>query len=178
MRAIGIRGRDASNRARRIRALLAGTALSALTVLPAAAQNATWKDPATVPGPVPLTFDFDAGANWVGGLVPTGTATFDAATKRDLSFSIDTVVDGWTFTTGALNYTFTNGHILSFIGFGITINAGSATIVNNNLVTFNNSSSAGSAAITNNAAAALIFSNSSTAANASITNNSGASTVF
>ncbi|HKH01235.1 MAG TPA: hypothetical protein VKB08_11010, partial [Bradyrhizobium sp.] len=90
MRAIGIRGRDASNRARRIRALLAGTALSALTTLPAAAQNATWKDPATNPGsvagPVAGTFDFDAALNWTGG-VPTGIATFNASTPALLSFS-------------------------------------------------------------------------------------------
>src|SRR5437868_4356996 len=92
MRAIGIRGRDASNRARRIRALLAGTALSALTTLPAAAQNATWKNPATVAGPVALTFAFDAGANWVGNVVPTGIATFDASATRDLSFVTNTTV--------------------------------------------------------------------------------------
>src|SRR5436305_7970764 len=109
MRAIGIGGRGASNRARRIRALLAGTALSALTTLPAAAQDATWRNPATVVGPVVGTRDFDAGLNWVGNVAPTGIATFDASTTRALSFITNTTVGAWTFTTNALDYTFTNG---------------------------------------------------------------------
>src|SRR5438045_1627482 len=98
MRAIGIRGRDASNRARRIRALLAGTALSALTTLPAAAQNATWLNAATFTGPVAGTFDYDAAGNWTVGTPvaltngPTGTATFNGSTTRALSFSINTSV--------------------------------------------------------------------------------------
>src|SRR4051812_1571192 len=96
MRAVGIRGRDASNRARRMRALLAGTALSALTALPAAAQDATWKSGAAVAGPVAGTFDFDAALNWTGG-VPTGIATFNAATSNAISFSANTNIGAWTF---------------------------------------------------------------------------------
>src|SRR5438067_2269996 len=129
MRAIGVGGRGASNRARRIRALLAGTALSALTTLPAAAQNATWNNVATVAGPVLGTFDFDAGLNWVGNVVPTGIATFDASTTRDLSFLTNTTIGAWTFT-GSQAYTFTNTHNLAFIGTGISVLGGSATIVN------------------------------------------------
>jgi autotransporter-associated beta strand protein len=177
MRAIGIRGRGASNRARRIRALLAGTALSALTTLPAAAIDATWLGPlAAVPGPLVGTLDFDAPANWAPGSVPTGIATFGGSGTPALSFSTNTTVGAWTFNASASNYTFTNANALTFNGAGIAVFGGSATINNNSVVSFSNSSTAGSATITNSAG--LTFLNSSTAANATITNNTGAITAF
>jgi len=174
MRAIGKAGRGASNRARRIRALLAGTALSALTTLPAAAQNATWLNPAPIPGPVLGTRDFDDAANWTVGTPvaltngPTGTATFGVSTTTDLSFSTDTTVGAWTFGAGASNYTFTNGQTLAFSGAGISVLGGSATITNNFNLNFNNSSTAGNATITNNHN--TIFFNNSSAGNATILN--------
>ena len=172
MRAIGIRGRDASNRARRIRALLAGTALSALTTLPAAAQNATWLNPATVAGPTLGTFDYDAAANWTPGTPvaltngPTGTATFGVSTTAALSFSANTTVGAWTFNAGASNYTFTNAHVLTFSGGGISVLGGSASITNSNFVIFNNGT-AGNAAIVNNGT--VTFNTLSSAGNATIT---------
>src|SRR3954453_8422637 len=174
MRAIGKAGRGASNRARRIRALLAGTALSALTTLPAAAQNATGLNPAPIPGPVLGTRDFDDAANWTVGTPvaltngPTGTATFGVSTTTDLSFSTDTTVGAWTFGAGASNYTFTNGQTLAFSGAGISVLGGSATITNNFNLNFNNSSTAGNATITNNHN--TIFFNNSSAGNATILN--------
>jgi hypothetical protein len=53
------------NHARRMRALLAGTAISAAATLPAAAQNATWL---VTPG----TNNYNTAANWNSAAVPTG----------------------------------------------------------------------------------------------------------
>jgi autotransporter-associated beta strand protein len=169
MRSVGIRGRDASNRARRMRALLAGTALSALTALPAAAQDATWL---LNPG----TGNFNTAANWTPAAVPTGVATFGVSNTTAVSFSASTIVGAWTFNAGASNYTFTNANALTFDGAGISVFGGSATIVSNGIVRFLNSSTAGTATITNNAG--LFFAASSTAGNAIINNNSGAGTTF
>jgi Ribulose-phosphate 3 epimerase family len=61
-------------------ALLATTALVAVAVLlPGVAQavDATWLNTATVAGPTPGTFNFDADANWTPATVPNnGTAIF------------------------------------------------------------------------------------------------------
>src|SRR5437868_4836035 len=159
MRAIGIRGRDASNRARRIRALLAGTALSALTTLPAAAQNATWN--------LNGTGNFNTAANWTPAAVPTGLATFGVSNATAVSFSANTTVGAWTFGAGASNYTFTNSQSLTFTGAGISVLGGSVTINNNiskNLI-FNNGT-ADTATINNNGL--LTFNNTSSAGNATI----------
>ena len=134
--------------------LLAGAALAALvaSILPAAGQNATWNATATVAGPTPSTFDFNAPANWTPNAAPigpTGTAFFGATTTQNLSFSAPaTLIDGWTFNVGASAYTFTNEQLIFFNGAGILINGGSATITNNGLggiIIFRNFSTAGSA---------------------------------
>ena len=163
--------------------LLASAALL-VTVLPAAAQNATWSS-------TPGTADYNTSTNWSTGSVPTGTATFGSTNSSSLSFSAagTTTVGGWTFSAGASAYTFTLGanpnQALTFNGAGIVINGGSASIINNaglgatNTIQFTGSSTAGSANITNTSGifgqATIEFLNASTAGNATITNvNSGA----
>jgi autotransporter-associated beta strand protein len=144
---LGARLRRAWRAALRV-ALLAFSALIAGT-LQAAAQDATWNDPATVPGPAVATFDFSNALNWTPAAVPTGTAFFGTSSTTHLSFSAATTIGGWTFNAGASNYTFNNGAPLEFNGAGIVINGGSATIQNNLQMFFINSSSAGSATIAN-----------------------------
>jgi autotransporter-associated beta strand protein len=162
-------------------ALLASSALL-LAALPAAAQDATWNNPATVAGPVAGTFDFNTAANWTPATVPTGTAFFGTSSTTALSFSTNTSIGGWTLNAGASNYTFTDGQNLNFTGAGIVINGGSATITitNTGLIGFNNPSAAGSATngiVINGGSAtitnfgALLFLFTSTAGSATITNN-------
>ncbi|MDP2408912.1 MAG: autotransporter domain-containing protein [Pseudolabrys sp.] len=145
--------------------LLASTALSLAAILPAAAQDATWL---ASPG----TADFNTGANWSTGAVPTGTASFDTSSQTALTFSADASFDGWTFNAGASAYTFANNHVLTFNSAGIVINGGSATITNDafGALWFNNTSTADGATITNNGL--LGFSSSSTAGSAAIANSS------
>jgi autotransporter-associated beta strand protein len=156
----------ASARSRkRWRIALAGASLSAVA---AHAQDATWLPPPATP-----TSDFNNPANWTPVAPPagpTGTAFFGQSNTTALSFSADTAIGGWTFNTGASNYTFTNGHALDFNGSGIVINGGSATITNNDILRFI-SSTAGSATIINNFS--MGFFDSSTAGSATITNNAG-----
>lgn len=148
-------------------ALLASTALAVATVIsapgPARAQDATWL---ANPG----SADFNTGSNWSSSSVPTGTAYFDATSTSSLAFSTGpTTVGGWTFNTGASNYTFTNNNQLYFNGAGIAVNGGSVTINSNNELIFFNSSTAGNAAINNSDD--LQFFDTSTAGTAAITNN-------
>lgn len=150
-------------------ALVASSTLIAASSL-AAAQDATWL---LNPG----SGNFNTGANWSTGTVPTGTAFFGLSNVTALSNSLNTTVGGWTFNVGASNYTFTtpNNRSVTFNGAGIVVNGGSITIDNNNTFTFNNASSAGNAVIANTAAIGndrnLIFNDTSTAGNAVITNN-------
>jgi hypothetical protein len=175
------RGSGRSHARLRIAALLAGVSLSAVA---AHAQDATWLLNATVPGPVPGTFDFNAPANWSPPTFPsgpTGTATFDKSNTPNLSFSASTTtVGGWTFNAGASNYSFTNESTLEFGDAGIVINGGSATITNRvgGLTRFINSSSAGSATIVNRFGGATFFFDFTDAANANIINRFGGLTSF
>ncbi|WP_245350476.1 autotransporter domain-containing protein [Bradyrhizobium sp. UFLA03-84] len=156
-----------------------------VTVLPAAAQDATWVFNPTVGGPVPGTPDYNGAANWTPATVPTGTATFGSTNSPRLSFSAtNTSVGGWTFNAGASAYTFgLVGQTLTFNGAGIAIDGGSATfnINANGVITstlqFLNASSAGNATIINNNSpgAALTtntvaFFNTSSGGNATINN--------
>jgi autotransporter-associated beta strand protein len=152
------RGRRTCARVRT--ALLASSALIAMA-LPAAAQ-ATWL---LNPG----SGNFNSGANWSTGNVPTGTASFGTSNTTGLSFSVNTTIGGWTFNTGAPSYNFTNERTLHFTGVGIVINDGSATITNQNVLRFLGSSTAGNATITNNDL--LQFAFTSTAGSSTITNN-------
>src|SRR6202048_2921312 len=170
------RGSGRSHARLRIAALLAGVSLSAVAAQP---RGATWLLNATVPGPVPGTFDFNAPANWSPPTFPsgpTGTATFDKSNAPNLSFSASTTtVGGWTFNAGASNYSFTNESTLEFGDAGIVINGGSATITNRvgGLTRFINSSSAGSATIVNRFGGTTFFSSFSNAGAANITNRFG-----
>jgi len=98
--------------------------------------------------------------------VPTSTASFGPSSQNNVSISSAiTTVDGWTFNSGALAYTFVNSIILSFTGAGI-INGGSATINNNfGVLDFHNTSTADSATI-NNSGGLVRFFDSSTAGTA------------
>ncbi len=127
------------------------------------AQDATWKQ-------TPTSGDFNTGSNWSSNAVPIGMAYFGTSNTTSLTFSADTLIDGWTFNAGADDYNFTigGGHTLEFDTAGILVNGGSATITNNAHLYFRASSSAGSATITNNAE--LLFFNHSTAGSATITN--------
>src|SRR3954452_7622055 len=159
-----------------VRRLLASTALSLAPVSPAAAQDATWL---ASPG----SGDFNTGANWSAGSVPTGSASFDTSFTTNLTVSSHTTLGGLTFNPGASAYTFANDQALTFNSAGVVINGGSASITNSNAgsLAFNNSSSAGSANITivANAAspASLTFNGTSTAGNATIVNNSSSTAV-
>jgi autotransporter-associated beta strand protein len=148
--------------------------------------NITWKKH-------PGSNDFDTGGNWTGGVVPGSldTAICGFSSKTSLTFSSsNTTLRGWTFNKGAPNYAFdvASGHDLAFVGAGISTKgsivhltiggeidfdssatAGTAKILNNNILQFFNSSTAGSAKITNDDA--LIFLNTSNAGKASIANN-------
>ena len=148
--------------------LLATTALVAVTAFAsgaAKAADATWLQ-------TPTSDNFNTAANWSPATVPTGgTAFFGTSNQTALTFSLDTLADGWTFNSGASAYTFTNNHALVFDGAGIVINGGSATITNDDAVFFNGASStAGNATINNVSFGTLNFNFNSTAGNATITN--------
>ena len=141
-------------------AVMAGCAL---WTAPALSQDATWL---LSPG----TGDFNTNANWNPATVPTGTAFFGLSNTTALSFLADATLGGWTFNAGASDYDFTNAQTLSFVGAGIAINGGSATIANLGTLQFYNTSTAGSATITNTRFTG--FNDTSTAGSATITNNS------
>lgn len=152
---------------RRITALrstaLAGGVLAALLAAsPALAQNATWS---AMPG----TGDFNTGTNWIGGVVPTGTATFGATNNPGLSVTGNFELGGFTFNAGAPAYTFTfnvnRGH--GFLGAGIVNGRNQTFVVNASQFQFINSATAGEASFTVNSG--LRFSNTSTAGASTIT---------
>ena len=131
---------------------------------PAMAADATWS---ATPG----SGDFNTAANWDTGSVPTGsTATFGASTTTSLTFSGTATVDGFTINSGTYDFT-TNGHLLSFMGAGITINGGAASV--SGPVYFYGSSSASTAAF-DTTGAGITFWGSSTAADASISGSGAA----
>lgn len=154
----------------RRRTLLASTALTTLllaSVLPGAAQNATWL---TTPG----SADFNTGTNWNTGNLPTGTATFGTSGTTNLTITSSATLGELVFDTGASNYNFsTNLQTLTLAGAGIVINGGSATFNMTGgmfvAMSFWNSSSAGTATITGSG---LSFFGNSTAGFANITNDS------
>ena len=137
---------------------------------PAHAQNATW-----LLNPPSASGNFNTAANWIPATVPTGTAFFGTSNVTALTFSANTSVGGWTFNAGASAYTFANNQSLVFLGAGIVINGGSASIINSGDLHFLGTSTAGSATITSNND--LNFLGTSTAGNAAITNNNNSGTV-
>jgi autotransporter-associated beta strand protein len=168
--------------------------LSIVAVAPACAQNATWKSS-------PGSNDFNTGANWTGGSVPTGTASFGSSSTTDLVLSTDATLRALTFNAGAPAYSIaTGGNILTLLGTGIVNNssnaptidasggalgfggaasAGNAVIDNSaGVVAFGNNASAGSSTITATNNAALLFFNRASAGDATIRLNSGAGIQF
>lgn len=154
--------------------LASSTALAA----PAFAQDATWS--AT---PENATFggraDYTAPGNWVGGTVPTGTATFDATSETDIFFDNrvrdqHVMIGRFVFTAGAPAYTFTlESDELSFTGQGIVNNSSAIqTLIAGNRSTlhFTNSSSAGNASLrAQGGTGSISFEGSSNAGTATIT---------
>jgi autotransporter-associated beta strand protein len=160
---------------------------------PALAADATWLAS-------PADGDFNNAANWSGGAVPDGIATFGASSVTTVTFSGSANLGGFTFASGAPAYTFINNSIQTviFTGAGIVngsaatfsidngsamefrqaASAGSATINVNNLLPDNGSTvlsfwdtaSAKSSTITNNFQ--VLFANASTAGDATLINNS------
>jgi autotransporter-associated beta strand protein len=126
-----------------MRALFAGTAISAAATLPAAAQNATWL---ANPG----TNNYNTAANWNPAAVPTGTATFGNSNRTALSISANTTLNAWKFNIGAPAYSFNIG-----TGIGLTFNPGvsgggiiiqgnsDVNIINNGTLTFSGNSNPG-----------------------------------
>jgi autotransporter-associated beta strand protein len=148
-------------------------AVALLSAMPAHAQDATWSSN-------PFTATYDLFFNWTPAAVPTGTASFGATNTPDLNILTSTTVGGWTFNAGAPAYTFTLSPIAAvrFVGAGI-VNGGSATIFNNDIVSFENSSTAGNATIINILPTSLIeFSGSANAGNATITSAPALSSVL
>jgi len=166
--------------------LTIAAAASIITVIepsPARAQNsANWLSN-------PVDGNFNNGANWGGGTVPSNTAFFSASNVTSIGINTSTNVSGWTFNPGASNYAFNINGPFSFLGGGIVINGGGATInvngaglsfgaastadastiFNNVQLQFVAQSTAGTASITNSGA--MFFANSATAGSATITNN-------
>lgn len=158
-------GKDCFKAGSRLRAaLLTSSALALAWALPAspsrAASNGTWLTS-------PASNDYSNGANWNGGFVPVGTASFGTSATTSLTIS-SVSVGGWTLNAGASNYTFFVSNTLNFTGAGISVNGGSATINNNSSLVFFSSSTAGNATINNNND--LQFVDNSTAGSATINN--------
>ena len=98
-------------------ALLAGTAL---TALPAMAQDATWL---ANPG----SSNFNSAANWSPSSVPSGTAFFGVSNTTTVDITAATTLGGFTFNPGASDYRFNNGASLTFNGAGISVGRSCAT---------------------------------------------------
>jgi hypothetical protein len=119
--------------------LLATTALVAVTVFApgtVGAQDATWLFS-------PTSNNFNTEANWMPATVPTGTAFFGTSNTTALAISIGGAAGGWTFKVGASAHTFANSQKYSFTGAGIVINGGSASIINDDDLSFLGTSTAG-----------------------------------
>jgi len=81
-----------------------------------------WEVMAVAPGAI-ASPDGLPREGWTPATVPTATATFGFSNVTGVTFSVDTTVGGWTLTTGATNYVFTNNNALTFNGAGILIGA-------------------------------------------------------
>jgi autotransporter-associated beta strand protein len=168
------------------------TAALVVTVGRADAVDADWLSN-------PSSGDYLAGANWSGGAVPNGTATFGTSTITSLTIGSSRTVGTWIFSPGASDYTITvDGEAaFQFLGDGIVVNGGSVALdINSSFVRFGNTSSAGTATInvnngslsfaqTASAGSAFItsdgeidFRNGSTAGNATLTNSIGGIVYF
>lgn len=155
--------------------LLATTALSSLVGIDSQAfgQDATWR---LRPG----SFNFNTGANWSTGTVPTGTATFGASNRTLLLFSAGTGLEAISLRVDAPTYLFwLRGQDLTLFGAGIQ-NASlyAPVFANDGSLNFVGSSTAANATIANILNGRTYFLDSSTASGAAIANLEGGSTVF
>jgi outer membrane autotransporter protein len=173
---------------------LAVAAAAALICLnaSASAQNATWRD---------FGSNWETGANWTPGTVPTGVATFEGAVPLNPTIASNVLIGETNFsaTAGAYSVFVLGSGSLTFYGAGVTNNsantqtfnnvgaiqfigtssAGTNTQFNNQgTIEFNFSSTAGSASIENTGSASLSFNANSTAANATIINREFATVAF
>jgi autotransporter-associated beta strand protein len=181
---------------RSVALLLATTALSSLFGIDSQAfgQDATWR---LRPG----SFNFNTGANWSTGTVPTGTATFGASNRTLLLFSAGTGLEAISLRVDAPTYlfwlrgqdltlsgagiqnaslyapVFANDGSINFVGSSTAANATIANILNGS-TNFLDSSTAGGAAIANIEGGATKFYSASTAGAAAITTNRGGYTYF
>ena len=130
----------------------------------------------------PGTNDYNTASNWSLGFVPgyVYIAFFDSTKVPSLSINSGTQirVGEWIFTPNATQYNFTigpNNTVFEFIGEGIVINGGSATItvLPGSSLNFWNASSAGKATI--NSSGSIAFLDVSTGGIANITNNANVS---
>ncbi|MCX5516566.1 autotransporter outer membrane beta-barrel domain-containing protein [Kaistia algarum] len=135
------------------------------------AADATWS---TSPG----SGNFNANANWVGGTVPEGTATFGASGVTSLSFSQQTTTGAWVFAPGAPAYDFAVDSVIGveFTGAGIETNGAPVTVTvgMSSSLYFSNASTADDANLVNaTSQSSIVFGDESTAANAHIMNSGG-----
>jgi autotransporter-associated beta strand protein len=148
-------------------AIVAGGVLAG-AIGPASAQSATWKSN-------PGSNDFNAGANWSGGTVPAGTASFGSSNTTDLALSGDATLGALRFKAGAPAYTINvGGNVLRLTGVGIVNNSANAPIINAccGVLEFRNAATAANAVI-NSTGGAVGFFGDSSAGSAAITTSSG-----
>ncbi len=131
-------------------ALLFAPAVLAASPMAALAQNATWLAN-------PATNQFNSAGNWTAG-IPTGTATFGAASTTAISLAPGGVtVGGFQFDPGAPAYSFTGTSGLTFNGAGIVNNSASAPAISMTgaSIAFTNAASGGNARLILNPGASL-----------------------
>lgn len=179
--------RGPSSRRSLLPLLLASTALAALSSQPVLAQAVEWHPAPGVAGPEAGSFDYMAGANWVGGAPPAGgeIADFGDSAGREVSFSSPPsdgiVVSGWRFAPtdpAASNYVILNtgGHHVSFVGSGVDVESGTVWFRNQDSgLYFFNATTAGAMTIHNAGGgdSVIVFSDDATAGTARITNERG-----
>ncbi|MGE3869063.1 MAG: autotransporter domain-containing protein [Pseudorhodoplanes sp.] len=137
-------------------------------VRPALAQDATWS---ATPG----SDDITAGANWVGGVTPTGIGSFGASNTTNLTMGANATFGGLTTLLGSPDYTINimpaGSRLLIIDGAGVTVNGGALNLVVGHELRFNNNATAGAANITNNVNGSTSFNNNSSAGSSTFTNN-------
>jgi len=121
-----------SSIARRLAITSAALVGTALTPLPALAQNATWNGPGNVYG---------ASGNWTPATVPTNVATFSNTGPSTVAIIADASINEILFIAGASNYELINGPGVNFAvnGAGITNQSSQFSLfTNQGTLTFNN----------------------------------------
>ncbi len=139
--------------------------ISPLSIQQAYAVDGQWLN-------VPGSTDWNTGANWSSNpSVPTGTATFDATTLPNLTFSADTSINQLLFTLAAPSYTIDIlGFTFNINGVGVINNSPNPQTVNiaTGALTFNNGATSSNAAIFN--VDTVNFNNTSNAGTSTISN--------